>query len=184
MGDPTQSLNSWDSSLQTNPKSNTHVIAQHTSVTMVKDNETVIEEFNELVNMSSSELEAWLKEEQSTSSGWSKDDGSGETIGHDSGRRIVEILNPLALSSTPANVRQRGKKKIKGAAAEVWEERERVLGVGDGSARVCVDDPSSGGKVRRPVASFAGFLRRSTPRPTLARNARTPSRGHERARPK
>lgn len=91
---------------------------------------------------------------------------------------------PLALSSTPANVRQRGKKKIKGAAAEVWEERERVLGVGDGSARVCVDDPSSGGKVRRPVASFAGFLRRSTPRPTLARNARTPSRGHERARPK
>jgi len=81
-----------DSSLQTNPKSNTHVIAQHTSVTMVKDNETVIEEFNELVNMSSSELEAWLKEEQSTSSGWSKDDGSGETIGHDSGRRIVEIL--------------------------------------------------------------------------------------------
>jgi len=59
---------------------------------MVKDNETVIEEFNELVNMSSSELEAWLKEEQSTSSGWSKDDGSGETIGHDSGRRIVEIL--------------------------------------------------------------------------------------------
>merc|ERR1712230_89712 len=82
--DPTQSLNSWDSSLQTNPKSNTHVIAQHTSVTMVKDNETVIEEFNELVNMSSSELEAWLKEEQSTSSGWSKDDGSGETIGHDS----------------------------------------------------------------------------------------------------
>ena len=41
--------------------------------------------------MSSSELEAWLKEEQSTSSGWSKDDGSGETIGHD---RYVYSLKP------------------------------------------------------------------------------------------
>ncbi|KAF2432551.1 hypothetical protein EJ08DRAFT_732308 [Tothia fuscella] len=59
---------------------------------MVKDNETVIEEFNDLVNMSASELEAWLKEEDSTSSGWSKDDGSGETIGHESGRKIIEIL--------------------------------------------------------------------------------------------
>ncbi|RDW73274.1 hypothetical protein BP6252_07181 [Coleophoma cylindrospora] len=42
--------------------------------------------------MSASELEAWLKEEQSQSSGWSKDDGSGETIGHESGRKIIEIL--------------------------------------------------------------------------------------------
>jgi hypothetical protein len=33
--------------------------------------------------MSASELEEWLKEESSTSSGWAKDDGSGETIGHE-----------------------------------------------------------------------------------------------------
>jgi len=33
--------------------------------------------------MTASELEEWLKEESSTSSGWSKDDGSGETIGHE-----------------------------------------------------------------------------------------------------
>ncbi|ERF70153.1 hypothetical protein EPUS_00340 [Endocarpon pusillum Z07020] len=59
---------------------------------MVKDDETVIEEFNELVNMTADELEAWLKEEQSESSGWSKSDGSGETIGHESGRKIIEIL--------------------------------------------------------------------------------------------
>jgi len=67
---------------------------------MVKDNETVIQyasfpspslsyrintqyrEFNELVNMSASALETWLKTEDSTSSGWSKEDGS-ETIGHE-----------------------------------------------------------------------------------------------------
>ncbi|CZT12233.1 hypothetical protein WAI453_011580 [Rhynchosporium graminicola] len=59
---------------------------------MVKDNETVIKEFNELVNMTALELEKWLKSEDSTGAGWSKDDGSGETIGHDSGRKIVEIL--------------------------------------------------------------------------------------------
>jgi hypothetical protein len=42
--------------------------------------------------MTPSELESWLKSEDSTSSGWSEDDGSGETIGHDSGRKIIEIL--------------------------------------------------------------------------------------------
>ncbi|PMD16351.1 hypothetical protein NA56DRAFT_708905 [Hyaloscypha hepaticicola] len=58
---------------------------------MVKDSETVIQEFNELVNMSASDLETWLKSEDSTSSGWSKEDGS-ETIGHESGRKVIEIL--------------------------------------------------------------------------------------------
>jgi len=33
--------------------------------------------------MSATELEEWLKGEDSSSSGWSKDDGSGETIGHE-----------------------------------------------------------------------------------------------------
>jgi hypothetical protein len=33
--------------------------------------------------MSASDLESWLKEESSESAGWSKDDGSGETIGHE-----------------------------------------------------------------------------------------------------
>ncbi|KAK3054471.1 hypothetical protein LTR09_004740 [Extremus antarcticus] len=59
---------------------------------MVKDDETVIQEWNELVNMSAQELKDWLSQEDSTSSGWSKDDGSGETIGHESGRKIIEIL--------------------------------------------------------------------------------------------
>ncbi|KAI1845337.1 hypothetical protein JX265_005200 [Neoarthrinium moseri] len=59
---------------------------------MVKDDQTVIEEFNDIVNMSASELETWLKEESSESAGWNKDDGSGETIGHESGRKIIEIL--------------------------------------------------------------------------------------------
>nr|KAI4118696.1 MAG: hypothetical protein LQ345_001308 [Seirophora villosa] len=66
--------------------------------------------------MTSVELENWLDEEQSENSGWSKDDGSSETIGHERllssqriqcistssglneirvrpGRKIIEILN-------------------------------------------------------------------------------------------
>ncbi|KAK3305602.1 uncharacterized protein B0T15DRAFT_511500 [Chaetomium strumarium] len=60
---------------------------------MVKDDNTVIKEFNELVNMSPSGLDSWLKEESSQSVGWSKNDGSGESVGHESGRKIMEILN-------------------------------------------------------------------------------------------
>ncbi|TKA62755.1 hypothetical protein B0A49_10456 [Cryomyces minteri] len=59
---------------------------------MVKDNDTVIKEFNELVNMNADELTEWLGSDESAGSGWSKDDGSGETIGHESGRKIIGIL--------------------------------------------------------------------------------------------
>ncbi|PLB50028.1 hypothetical protein P170DRAFT_508280 [Aspergillus steynii IBT 23096] len=57
---------------------------------MVKDKETVIDEFNDIVNMAPNELRDWLKQEQSQESGWTND--SGETVGHESGRKIVNIL--------------------------------------------------------------------------------------------
>ncbi|KAL6363964.1 hypothetical protein LRP88_03395 [Fusarium phalaenopsidis] len=58
----------------------------------MKGKDEVIQEFNELVNMSASELEKWLKSDDSNSAGWPKEDENGETVGHDSGRKIVEIL--------------------------------------------------------------------------------------------
>jgi len=33
--------------------------------------------------MTAEELEAWLKGDDSQTSGWSKDDGSGESVGHE-----------------------------------------------------------------------------------------------------
>ncbi|KAI5786370.1 hypothetical protein DFH27DRAFT_528296 [Peziza echinospora] len=60
---------------------------------MVKDTATVIREFNELVNMEPAELKDWLTGQPSLSAGWPKEDGTGETIGHDSGRHIVDILS-------------------------------------------------------------------------------------------
>ncbi|OCT48874.1 putative dna-binding protein [Cladophialophora carrionii] len=59
---------------------------------MVKSKDEVIEDFNNTVNMTAEELEQWLKGPGSQESGWSKDDGSGESVGHESGRKIVEIL--------------------------------------------------------------------------------------------
>jgi hypothetical protein len=54
------------------------------------DRQQIIQEFDESVNMTPKELEEWLQTEESKSVGQS--DGGGESKGHESGRRIVEIL--------------------------------------------------------------------------------------------
>lgn len=58
----------------------------------MKDEHEVVEEFNELVNMTASDLEKWLKSDDSRSAGWPKEGDDGESVGHDSGRKIVDIL--------------------------------------------------------------------------------------------
>ncbi|WP_138506783.1 DUF3140 domain-containing protein [Nostoc sp. PA-18-2419] len=57
---------------------------------MSKDNKSVIEEFRQAVNMTPEELEAWLDTHESQSVG--QKDGNDESIGHKSGRRIIELL--------------------------------------------------------------------------------------------
>ncbi len=54
------------------------------------DRQQIVEEFDEAVNMTPKELEEWLRTDESKSVGQS--DGGGESKGHESGRRIVEIL--------------------------------------------------------------------------------------------
>ena len=51
------------------------------------------EEFNEAVNMTPSELEKFLDTDDSKRVGWKGEDGkgSGESVGHKSGKRIVEL---------------------------------------------------------------------------------------------
>ena len=48
------------------------------------------DEFDDVVNMTPSELERWLETDESKEVGFKDDDG-GESVGHASGRRIVEI---------------------------------------------------------------------------------------------
>jgi hypothetical protein len=57
---------------------------------MAKSDEQVVEEFDEAVNMSREELEEWLETDESKEVG--QKDGGGESKGHESGRKIVEIL--------------------------------------------------------------------------------------------
>src|SRR5215216_1701857 len=54
------------------------------------DRQQIIEEFDDSVNMTRTELEEWLETDESKSVGQS--DGGGESKGHESGRKIVEIL--------------------------------------------------------------------------------------------
>ncbi|HVF00024.1 MAG TPA: DUF3140 domain-containing protein [Rubrobacteraceae bacterium] len=57
---------------------------------MSKNDEQVIEEFHEAVNMSRNELEDWLETEESKEVG--QKDGDSESKGHESGRKIIEVL--------------------------------------------------------------------------------------------
>jgi hypothetical protein len=57
---------------------------------MSDDPDTARREFGEAVNMTAGELEKWLDSDESREVG-QKDDG-GESTGHASGRRIVDLL--------------------------------------------------------------------------------------------
>ena len=56
---------------------------------MSKDN-TVIDEFRQVVNMTPKELESWLDTDESQAVG--QKDGDEESIGHKSGKRIIQLL--------------------------------------------------------------------------------------------
>lgn len=54
------------------------------------DRDAIWKAFNDAVNLSPSELEKWLRTEESRSVGWTHD-GDSESVGHESGRRIAQI---------------------------------------------------------------------------------------------
>lgn len=62
------------------------------------DHDTVkqqtIADFKQAVNMTPKQLEKWLESEESKRVG--QKDGNGESVGHQSGRRIIELLHRRA----------------------------------------------------------------------------------------
>ena len=54
------------------------------------DHKATRDAFKDAVNMTPSELEEWLATDESQEVG--QKDGGGESVGHESGRRIVELL--------------------------------------------------------------------------------------------
>lgn len=57
---------------------------------MADDPDTIRRDFHDAVNMAPREIEDWLGTDESTSVG--QKDGGGESTGHASGRRIVDLL--------------------------------------------------------------------------------------------
>ena len=62
----------------------------------------VWDDWNEAVNMTASEMEKWLGTDESRSVG--DKSGGGESVGHHSGRRIVEILGKKKSELTDSDV--------------------------------------------------------------------------------
>ncbi|GAA3340989.1 DUF3140 domain-containing protein [Amorphoplanes nipponensis] len=62
----------------------------------------VYEEFRAAVNMTAGELEKWLGTEESREVGQKKSEGA-ESVGHDSGRKIVKLLHARKGDLTPAD---------------------------------------------------------------------------------
>ncbi len=58
---------------------------------MPDDAKKVAADFRSAVNMTAKQLEKWLETDESKAVG-DKGEGKGESVGHHSGRRIVEIL--------------------------------------------------------------------------------------------
>jgi hypothetical protein len=61
------------------------------------------DDWNSAVNMTAGEIEKWLDTDESQEVG-QKDDGSGESVGHKSGRRIVDILRTKKADLTESDV--------------------------------------------------------------------------------
>jgi len=57
---------------------------------MSDDKKSVIDEFHKVVNMTPKELDSWLDTDESKAVG--QKDGENESIGHKSGRHIIELL--------------------------------------------------------------------------------------------
>jgi len=57
-----------------------------------EEREQIYKDFKQAVNITSSDLEEWLKTEESKGV-YFKEDETGELVGHESGRKIIEILH-------------------------------------------------------------------------------------------
>ncbi|WP_337268454.1 DUF3140 domain-containing protein [Oryzifoliimicrobium ureilyticus] len=67
-----------------------------------QDREQIWRDFKDAVNMTPSALEKWLKTPESQESGFSENDRK-ETVGHHSGRRILDIKHKKKADLTAAD---------------------------------------------------------------------------------
>jgi Protein of unknown function (DUF3140) len=71
------------------------------ATTKTSDADDIYSAFKHDVNMTATELEKWLKTDESKSVG--QDSGDGTSIGHHSGEHIITILHKKPADLTPAD---------------------------------------------------------------------------------
>lgn len=95
-----------------------------------KEKKEIGKEFDEVVNMSASQIEKWLKTDESKSVGQKKD-GDDESTGHKSGEKIIDILGKKAadlsdddyahMRKVVSYVRRHSAQRPKEIAGSNWE---------------------------------------------------------------
>ncbi len=80
-------------------------------------------QFKQAVNMTASELENWLATDESKDVGWKGEDGkgSGESVGHKSGKRIIDLLHAHAADLTDDDLAHM--KKVVGYVARHMKQK-------------------------------------------------------------
>jgi hypothetical protein len=66
-----------------------------------EEKEEIFKKFKDLVNMSAAVLKKWLLTDESKTTG--QDSGDGESIGHKSGKKIIDILSSKKAHLTDAD---------------------------------------------------------------------------------
>ncbi len=85
------------------------------------EHDAIWSEFRESVNMTPKELKDWLETDESKSVG--QKDGGSESVGHDSGRRIIEIKETKKADLTDAQWAHM--KKVNGYVARHSKQRPK-----------------------------------------------------------
>ncbi len=70
-----------------------------------EDTAVVVKDFKAAVNMTASQLEKWLDTPESKEVG-QKNDGAGESTGHQSGRHIIQLLHTKQADYSEGDVAQ------------------------------------------------------------------------------
>lgn len=71
---------------------------------MTENDQDTLEEFRKLVNMTPKKLENWLETDESRKVGF-KENGKGESVGHESGRHIIKILEKKQSEYSDADIK-------------------------------------------------------------------------------
>ncbi len=69
----------------------------------MENNQTTVAAFKKAVNMTQKKLEAWLQTPESQKVGF-KEDEADESVGHESGRKIIKILQKKESDYTDADL--------------------------------------------------------------------------------